>query len=67
MGKANDTNKAENQLHPGAGLKCCGKTPYNSAEATCCKLGVQFKLKGNNHTFVQNQQEMGILVLLSNL
>ncbi|XP_041656223.1 uncharacterized protein si:ch211-195m9.3 isoform X2 [Cheilinus undulatus] len=36
-----DTREAvccENRLHPGPGLLCCGKFPFNPAEATCCKV-----------------------------
>ncbi|XP_047191822.1 uncharacterized protein si:ch211-195m9.3 isoform X2 [Scophthalmus maximus] len=40
MGIVYDIDEAvccENRLHPGAGLSCCGKEPFNLTLATCCK------------------------------
>ncbi|XP_065816610.1 uncharacterized protein [Labrus bergylta] len=45
-----DTREAvccENNLHPGAGLSCCGNQSFNSAEATCCKAELRQEVKAN--------------------
>lgn len=49
----------ENQLHPEAGLSCCGKEVFNPAVATCCKVKYGDTTTGNDSTLVSNRQESG--------